>query len=369
MKKLGFGCMRLPLVNSQEKDVDIEEFKKMIDYYMSHGYNYFDTAHTYLGGKSEKAIREALVNRYERSRYILADKLPIFNLKCEEDMEYIFQQQLERLGVDYIDYYMLHNLSSKHEEKYTKIDSISFLQEKKKQGKVRHIGISTHDSAEFLEDILKNNPWIEFVQLQINYLDWDNNIIQSRKCYETARKYDKKIIVMEPLKGGALVNIPQKAEELFQSYNPEASIASWSMRYLLSLDDIHIILSGMQSLNVMEDNVETFDNNDELTDKEREIISKTVDLINDEIEIQCTKCNYCIDKCPKNIPIPQYFELYNTQKTLNQEHSIAMYYNNFISQSNTKAVECIKCGNCIKYCPQQINIPEELERVTAVFEK
>ena len=369
MKKLGFGCMRLPLVNPEEKEVDIELFKEMIDYFMNHGYTYFDTAHTYLNGNSEKAIREALVYRYDRKEYVIADKLPIFNLEEDADMDKIFDEQLQRLDVDYIDYYMLHNLSSKHKKKYTQIDSIKFIQDKKKEGKVKHIGISTHDSPQFLESILYENPWIEFVQLQINYLDWENEIIQARGCYEVTEKYNKPIIVMEPLKGGALIDIPDEAKSLFYSLNKDKSIASWSFRYLLSLDNVKMILSGMDSMDALEDNVNTFDNYIQLTSKEKEAIDTTIDLINQKNEIQCTGCNYCLDKCPQSIPIPELFKLYNTQKTLNQEHSIAMYYRNFIANGNKKASECIKCSKCINYCPQSIDIPQQLEKVIETFER
>lgn len=245
MKKLGFGLMRLPLLDKNNKSsINQEQFNKMVDYFMENGFNYFDTAYTYFDGNSEIAFKKAVVERYPRESFLIADKLPIFDLKSTQHMYEIFDKQLERCGVDYFDYYMLHNISTKHEEKYTKIDSFKFIKDKKKEGKIKHIGISCHDSPEFLENILKNHPEIEFVQLQINYIDWTNNTIQSMKCYEVACKYKKSIIVMEPLKGGALVDIPNKSRKLFQGMSP----VEGAFRFILSLDNIMIILRDRKSV-------------------------------------------------------------------------------------------------------------------------
>ena len=257
MKKLGFGLMRLPLLDKNNKSsINQEQFNKMVDYFMENGFNYFDTAYTYFDGNSEIAFKKAVVERYPRESFLIADKLPIFDLKSTQHMYEIFDKQLERCGVDYFDYYMLHNISTKHEEKYTKIDSFKFIKDKKKEGKIKHIGISCHDSPEFLENILKNHPEIEFVQLQINYIDWTNNTIQSMKCYEVACKYKKSIIVMEPLKGGALVDIPNKSRKLFQDMSP----VEGAFRFILSLDNIMIILSGMNKFEQIKENTKIIDN-------------------------------------------------------------------------------------------------------------
>ena len=354
MKKLGFGLMRLPLLDKNNKSsINQEQFNKMVDYFMENGFNYFDTAYTYFDGNSEIAFKKAVVERYPRESFLIADKLPIFDLKSTQHMYEIFDKQLERCGVDYFDYYMLHNISTKHEEKYTKIDSFKFIKDKKKEGKIKHIGISCHDSPEFLENILKNHPEIEFVQLQINYIDWTNNTIQSMKCYEVACKYKKSIIVMEPLKGGALVDIPNKSRKLF--------------RFILSLDNIMIILSGMNKFEQIKENTKIIDNFKPLTKMEYEILNNVRNRIVCDKTIDCTYCNYCIDACSININIPKFFELYNTQKLLKQKHSIGMYYRNYISK-NISPSECIKCNNCIDYCPQHINIPRNLEKVLNEFE-
>ena len=311
MKKLGFGLMRLPLLDKNNKSsINQEQFNKMVDYFMENGFNYFDTAYTYLDGNSEIAFKKAVVERYPRESFLIADKLPIFDLKSTQHMYEIFDKQLERCGVDYFDYYMLHNISTKHEEKYTKIDSFKFIKDKKKEGKIKHIGISCHDSPEFLENILKNHPEIEFVQLQINYIDWTNNTIQSMKCYEVACKYKKSIIVMEPLKGGALVDIPNKSRKLFQGMSP----VEGAFRFILSLDNIMIILSGMNKFEQIKENTKIIDNFKPLTKMEYEILNNVRNRIVCDKTIDCTYCNYCIDACSININIPKFFELYNTQK-------------------------------------------------------
>lgn len=296
MKKLGFGLMRLPLLDKNNKSsINQEQFNKMVDYFMENGFNYFDTAYTYFDGNSEIAFKKAVVERYPRESFLIADKLPIFDLKSTQHMYEIFDKQLERCGVDYFDYYMLHNISTKHEEKYTKIDSFKFIKDKKKEGKIKHIGISCHDSPEFLENILKNHPEIEFVQLQINYIDWTNNTIQSMKCYEVACKYKKSIIVMEPLKGGALVDIPNKSRKLFQGMSP----VEGAFRFILSLDNIMIILSGMNKFEQIKENTKIIDNFKPLTKMEYEILNNVRNRIVCDKTIDCTYCNYCIDACSK----------------------------------------------------------------------
>nr|WP_256365398.1 aldo/keto reductase [Methanosphaera sp. WGK6] len=229
--------------------------------------------------------------------------------------------------------------------------------------------MSCHDSPEFLDDVLGNHPEIEFVQLQINYLDWMDNNIRSKECYDVACKYGLPVSIMEPLKGGALVNVPEGVQKLFKEYDSERSIASWAMRFNLSLDNVFMILSGMNALNQVYDNIHTVNNFKEMSDEELIILDEAVSIINKTMEIKCTSCNYCIDACPVNINISKFFELYNAQKMLDQKHFMVLYYRNFISDSgNVKASECLKCNRCVSYCPQHINIPENLEKVVDLFE-
>ncbi len=367
MKKLGFGLMRLPVCDEKTKKVDMKEFQRLVDYYMSNGYNYFDTAYPYLNGNSEKAVKTTIVNKYPRESFFLASKLPIFNLEKEDDMDRIFNEQLERCGVDYFDYYLLHNLSSKHKEKFTKIDSFNFIRKKKSEGKIRHIGISCHDSPEFLEKMLKEHSEIEFVQLQVNYLDWNDDIIESRKMYEVACKYEKPVIIMEGLKGGALKNLPSEAKEKLLEYDNTKSIVSWSFRFNLSLDNILVILSGINNLGDMIEDIELFENFTPLKKEDYEVLNQVVQIINNTSKIKCTSCNYCLDSCPNLINIPFFFKLYNSQKYLEQAHSLKMYYNNFISEGNSKPSKCVKCYRCVENCPQKIDIPKELEKVVDIY--
>ena len=231
-EKFGFGLMRLPLKDETKfESVDTEQLKEMVDLFMEKGYNYFDTAYPYHLGKSEEAIKETLVKRYPRDKFILADKLPLFSIEKEEDMERIFNEQIERCGVEYFDYYLLHNLSNWTKKAYTEIDSFAFARKLKEEGKIKHLGISFHDNAKLLDEILTQHPEIEVVQLQINYLDWENKSIQSKECYEICKKHKKPIIVMEPLKGGTLINIPEDAKNKLKENNQQSPI-SWSFRFL-----------------------------------------------------------------------------------------------------------------------------------------
>lgn len=368
MYKLGFGLMRLPVINDSIVDVDVDKVGEMVDYFMSRGFNYFDTAHVYHRGKSEDIVKEVLSTRYPRESFILADKLPIFNLENSEDMERIFSEQLEKCGVDYFDYYLLHNVSSKHRDKFTRIDSFGFVNDKKKEGKVKHIGISCHDTPEFLEEILTLHPEIEVVQLQINYLDWDDPVILARKCYEVACKYDKKVIVMEGLKGGGLVNLPGDANNILSDYDGSVSPAEWCFRFNYSLDNILVVLSGMNTLLDVRENIRIHDNFKKLGSEDIRILECVVEVIRDNVKIPCTGCNYCIDSCPQNICIPKFFELYNSQQYLSESHSLGMYYRNLVSVVNVSASDCVKCGSCHGFCPQHIDIPRELELVAKSFE-
>jgi len=370
MKKLGFGMMRLPLTDEGDlKSIDQQLVNKMADYYLEKGFNYFDTAYPYHQGMSEIAARKALAERHPREAFLLANKMPTFLVTGSEDYQRIFEEQLERCGVEYFDYYLLHNLFTKSYEDTVKYGGFEFVKKLKAEGKAKRIGFSFHDKAELLDRILAEHPEMEFVQLQINYIDWDNDGIEARKCYETAVKYGKPVIVMEPVKGGSLAKVPAEAEQLFKEYHPDMSAASWAVRFAASLDNVFMVLSGMSDFEQVEDNVGYMQDMPELNETEKGVIKKAAKIINDSIEIPCTACGYCLDGCPQNIPIPKYFALYNDQKQFRLVPSHMVYYANLaFSQGFGKASACIGCKQCEDHCPQHIAISEGLKKVAGAFD-
>ncbi|WP_407413237.1 aldo/keto reductase [Methanobrevibacter sp.] len=372
MKKLAFGMMRLPLLDeNDESSVDFDQVNKMADLFLEKGFTFFDTAYPYHFGNCEVAFRKAVVERYPRDSYVIADKLPLFSITSEDQLEPIFSEQLERTGIDCFDYYLLHNVSGFSEPGFLNVDSFGFVNKKKEEGKIKHLGLSTHGNAEYLDNILTIHPEMEFVLLQINYLDWENDSIESRKCYEVACKHNKPVLVMEPLKGGFLANVPPEAEKLMKDYNPDASIVSWALRFVASLDNVCMVLTGASSFEQLEQNVEDFENFTPLNDEEYEILEKVRDIINSNIAVDCTKCKYCLEACPEEINIPKVFDLYNNEKILNPAPWTPVG-NAYLNYSKLPGVgiasDCTECEMCVEECPQHIDIPKVMKDVAKTFE-
>jgi len=369
-KKLGFGCMRLPLTDPEDfTKVDMAQVERMVDTFLERGFTYFDTAYMYHEFQSEKIVRKALVERHNRNAFTLATKLPTMFLKAEGDQERIFAEQLEKCGVEYFDYYLLHNLNVANYRNVERFDSFAFAARLKAEGKVRHVGFSFHDRAELLDEILTAHPETEFVQLQINYMDWENESIQSRKCYETARRHGKPVVVMEPVKGGTLARLPEEAKALFRAVQPDLSPAAWAIRYAASLDRVMMVLSGMSSMEQLEENTSCMQDFEPLTAEERAAVDKAVGIINRSIAVPCTACRYCVDGCPKKIAIPEYFALYNNMKqSANKGFAVQTVYYDNLAQTHGRASECIACRKCEKSCPQHLPIVELLRKVAEAFE-
>ena len=358
MKKLGFGLMRLPIIDGDQKNIDLEKVKAMVDEFLAKGFTYFDTAYVYHGGESEVAFREAVVKRYPRDAYTVTTKLPLFDRPDRAKMEAIFNTSLERLGVDYIDYYWLHALNKEFTEYAVTSGAFEYMKELKASGKAKHIGFSFHDNAEMLEKIIVEHPEMEYVQLQINYLDWEDSWVQARKCYEVAVKYNKEVIVMEPVKGGALANLPKSAAKIISDYDSKPSQASWAVRYAASLENVITVLSGMSTLEQVLDNVSYMENFVPLTEKEVEMLYKVAEKA--KASIPCTACRYCTDGCPMRISIPDIFSVYNEYKRDIRKKNAAVEKYNEVLQKGAKASECIGCESCTHHCPQNLDIPKLL---------
>ena len=372
MVQLGFGMMRLPLLDENDQtSIDVEQVKKMVDAYMESGFNYFDTAFVYHEGVGESTFKKTVVERYPRDSFKIATKLPLFVITEESQLEPIFAQQLENCGVDYIDYFMLHNVSGFTENAWKNVDLYSFIEKKKQEGKIKHIGISTHGDAEFLEEILFDHPELEFVLLQINYFDWEDEGIDAKKCWEVARKYNKKIMVMEPYKGGFLADVPEEAEKVMKEHAPDRSVVSWAMRFVANIEDIDVVLTGASTLEQLEDNIQEFKNADPLNDDEMEVIKEVTEIINSNITVDCTKCRYCVDACAEDIDIAKIFDLYNKHKMLKID-DWTQFGNAYLNYTKLPDVgiasDCIECEACIEECPQSINIPDVLKDVAKTFE-
>ena len=361
IKKLGFGLMRLPQKGGA---IDIEQTKEMVDLFLEAGFTYFDTAWAYEG--SEDAIRQALVERYPREKYQLATKNAAWiDSKNREEAIAQFDTSLKRTGAGYFDFYLLHNLGSPRTQVFDEYDMWSWVQEKKKAGLIKHVGFSFHSTPEELEEILKAHPEMEFVQLQINYADWEDPSICSRRCYEVARKYNVPVIVMEPVKGGMLSTPPDSVEKVLKSADPGASVSSWAIKFAADLDGIITVLSGMSNVEQMKDNISYMKNFTKLTESERQTIEAARKALEEVPVIPCTTCDYCAKVCPNNIGISGSFEAMNILTVYrNKERALQKEQWSVIGPGKKRAGECIKCGKCEEVCPQHIAIRENLDRVS-----
>ncbi len=363
-KNFGFGCMRLPMKDGQ---VDIPQTCEMVDTFLDNGFNYFDTAHGYLGGKSELALKECLTSRYPRESYILTDKLTNFFFKKQQDIRPLFETQLQACGVDYFDFYLMHAQGADNFAYFKKNRAYETALELKAEGKFRHFGISFHDTPEVLEQILTEYPEIEVVQIQFNYMDYDDPAVQSRKVYEVCRKYNKPVIVMEPVKGGNLVNLPEEAKAILDELQG-GSAASYAIRFAAGFDGMMMVLSGMSNMEQMQDNISYMKDFQPLNQQELNAIDGVCKVFRSMNLIPCTACRYCVDGCPKHISIPDLFAVMNT-KQIYHDWNADYYYNVVHTAQGGKASDCIKCGKCEKACPQHLPIRELLVSVADEFEK
>ena len=371
MADLGFGLMRLPLRDPEDQtSIDMDLLKRMVDEFLAAGFDYFDTAYYYHRNTSEAAIREALVERHPRGSFRLATKMPMKLLESREHQESIFSEQLENCGVEYFDCYLLHNICRSYYPTAEKLDTFRFLRERREEGRIRRLGFSIHDDADFLERVLERHAEdTEVVQLQVNYLDWDSPETQAGRCCEVCESYGIPVIVMEPVKGGALANVPAEVAEMFGEAAPGMSPASWAMRFAGGIGCVETVLSGMTDMDQMRDNIRTMRDLRPLDDHELEVLERAKGIIRSSVAVPCTGCRYCVDDCPKAIAIPEFFSIYNDavgtpSKGLPPQR---FYYLN-LTGTHGKASDCIGCGRCEGSCPQHLPIRELLKDVARRLE-
>jgi len=374
IKKLGFGFMRLPTFPGKpESEIDYDQVQEMVDLYMERGFSYYDTAFRYHGGFSEVAIRKTVTERYDRSKFQVTTKLPVNQKSTLDDMKNTTKTSLERAGLDYFDLYFIHGVGHGRIEMLEEIGAWDYLKSVKESGKAKNIGFSFHGSADTLNRILdERGNDIDIVQLQINYIDWEDDDVQARKCYEAALAHGTGVIVMEPVRGGALSNFTPEVADIFKQANPEASLASWAMRYALGLEGVVNVLSGMSTLQHVDDNTKVTDAFVPLSDAEMGVINKVMEELKKIPTIPCTECKYCIDGCPKKIAIPRILDLVN-EHTLYRNLPGAKRIYNFIATAAfggtpAKASDCVACKACEEICPQKINIIDELKNAAELFE-
>lgn len=367
MNKTGFGFLRLPQLCGPDGSGMVDEslLEQMVDAFLEQGGTYFDTAYTYLDGASERAVRTALVQRHPRSSFQIADKLPGWLVRSHEECQRCFDEQLARCGVEFFDVYLLHWLNEENYRICERTDQFAFLRQVKAEGKANRIGFSFHDSPELLERILTEHPEVELVQLQINYLDWNSPSIQAERCYEAAVRHGKRVIVMEPVRGGKLAALPSAAEAPLRTHAPERSVPSWAIRFASSLESVDVVLSGMNTMEQLVDNLRGFE---PLTAEEQRLLLNAAEIIRRETAIFCTGCGYCVSGCPMHIPIPRYFALYNDYARVREElWKIQPAYRK-LTEGHGRAGDCVSCGQCEAHCPQKLRIIESLQSVSQAFD-
>ncbi len=367
MPKIGFGLMRLPETDGV---IDIDKVCKMADAYLDAGFNYFDTAYVYHGGNSERAVKEAIVKRHPRDSFTIATKLPAWSIHSFEDRDKIFNEQLERCGVDFFDFYLLHSIEDGNNyDTYVKYDCFNWGIQKREEGKIKHFGFSFHGTPELLIKIVDSHPEIEFVQIQLNYADWDNPLVHSGKLYQILSERNIPIIVMEPCKGGKLANHDDECTEILKRVRPDKSVASWAFRFVGSLPGVTTILSGMTTQEQMEDNMNTFQNFEPLSDEERAAIDKVTEVMFRVEQIGCTACRYCVDGCPMRISIPDVISAVNTKRKFPGDFRPNFFYNGLVDRDgNGKSSACIGCGQCEGVCPQHLPIISIMKEAAEKFE-
>lgn len=361
-KKFGFGCMRFP---KKGEEIDIEALSLMVDCFLENGFNYFDTARPYHGGKSETALAAALTSRYPRERYVLTNKLSNNCFQSEEEIRPFFESQLEACGVTYFDFYLMHSQDRNIYAKFKRCRAYETALALKAEGKFKHFGISFHDKAAVLEEILSAYPEIEVVQLQFNYLDFEDGAVESRKCYEVCEKYGKPVLVMGPVKGGRLVNLPEAAQAIFDRLN-SGSNASLAIRFAASFPNVMTVLSGMGSMDMMRENVQFMRNFKPLDEGERAAVLEVTKILRAQDLIPCTECKYCVPECPQAIPIPEVIASLNARKVLDTWN--AKHYYGIFTEKGGKASDCIACGACEASCPQHFEIRRLMGEAAAAFE-
>ena len=366
-KKLGFGLMRLPVRNGNDEDIDLGQVDAMVDLFLEQGFTYFDTAYPYHMGFSERTVKTALVERHPRESFLLADKMPIFRIQGPEDAPATFADQLDRTGAGYFDFYLLHAMGEKRMNTVRDCRVWEYLLQEKERGRIRRLGFSFHDTPEVLDSMLQELPEAEFVQLQINYADWEDADVQSRRCYEVAQKYNKPVVVMEPIRGGSLASEKAVCAPLLKQTDPTASLASWALRFAASLPGVAMVLSGMSTLEQLRQNVALFDAMKQLSYEERAVLVQAADMLRAAGTIPCTGCRYCVEGCPVGIDIPEILDVLNDYARFGSLSSAKNSYA-YSTRGKGLASACVNCGQCLGVCPQHIESAVHMARAAELFE-